>query len=340
MIARKETEDILGWLRGGPSLADLKTRFPEEWESVSEELAAIFASGKPEQLQAYLSGLSKPVVAQSNRVGTRPNQIKLEAAVANRLIRHRMAHMALKGYVLSAAAGGKSGKIRFNLLNGFVAQKLLFARELERKPVSTFWFRLLWPLVWQKRLLMPLVEAKGIYCFYSKPLIETLAQLIGGRACLEVAAGDGTLSRFLAAEGVKVTATDDYSWKHAVIYPGTVLKMDAAQALRKFNPAVVICSWPPANNGFERLVFSHPGVELYIVIGSRHAFASGNWADYRAQTAFELKEDTHLGQGVLPPELGGTVYLFRRRDALSRAESHPNSGNNRPSSAYGSSMRV
>lgn len=89
--------------------------------------------------------------------------------------------------------------------------------------------------------------------------------------------------------------------------------MDATQALRKFKPAVVICSWPPANNGFERLVFTHPDVELYIVIGSRHTFATGNWADYRAQTSFELEEDTRLGRGVLPPELAGTVYLFRKR---------------------------
>jgi len=309
---RKETEEVLEWLRGGPSLAELKARFPAEWEAVADELAAIFAGGKPEQLQAYMTDLATPLAAQPNRVGQRPNQQKLEAAAITRLIRRRMAHLALKGYVLSAAAGGKHGKIRFNWFNGFVAQKLLFARELERKPVSPFWFRLLWPLVWQKALLMPLVEAKGIYCFYSKPLIEALARLIGGRECLEIAAGDGTLSRFLAAEGVKATATDDYSWKHAVSYPESVLKMDAAQALRKFKPAVVICSWPPANNGFERLVFTQPGVELYIVIGSRHTFASGNWADYRAQTTFELEEDTRLGRGVLPPELGGTVYLFRK----------------------------
>lgn len=310
-LPRKETEETLEWLRGGPSLAELKTRFPEEWEAVSDELAAIFASREPEQLQAYLAGLAAPAAAQPNRVGQRPNQKKLEAAAIARLIRHRMAHLALKGYVLSAAVGGKRGKIRFNWLNGFVAQKLLFARELERKPVSPFWFRLIWPLVWQKALLMPLVEAKGIYCFYSKPLIEALARLIGGRECLEIAAGDGTLSRFLATEGVKATATDDYSWKRAVNYPEMVLKMDAAQALKKFKPAVVICSWPPANNGFERQVFTQPGVELYIVIGSRHTFASGNWTDYRAQTTFALEEDRQLGRGVLPPELGGTVYLFR-----------------------------
>lgn len=314
-MARKETEAALDWLRTGPALAELKARYPEEWDTVSAELAAIFAGGRPEQLQAYLARLAAPAAAAAKGVGRRPDQHKLEAEALARLIRHRMVHLALKGYVLSAAAGGKSGKIRFNWLNGFVAQKLLFARELERKPVSMFWFRLLWPLLWQKALLLPLVEPKGIYCFYSRPLIESLARLIDGRACLEIAAGDGTLSRFLAAEGVAVTATDDHSWKHAVTYPDTVLKLDAGQALKRFKPRVVVCSWPPANNGFERLVLADPGVELYIVIGSRHTFATGNWADYRAQTGFEMAEDAALGRGVLPPELGGTVYLFRRRSA-------------------------
>ena len=53
-------------------------------------------------------------------------------------------------------------------LNGFVAQRLLFARGLERKPVSMRRFRLIWPLLWQRRRLMPLVQPKGIYCFYSR----------------------------------------------------------------------------------------------------------------------------------------------------------------------------
>lgn len=309
----KATESALAWLRGGPSLTELKARYPGEWQTVSDELAELFAAGKPEQLQAWLATLAAPLAGQAGRPGRAASRQDLEALALTRLVRHRMAHLALKGYVLSAAAGGRSGKIRFNWFNGFIAQRLLFAHDLVRKPVSLPWFRLFWPLVWQKARLMPLVEARGIYCFYSRQLIASLARLIGGRDCLEIAAGDGTLSRFLAAEGVRITATDDYSWKHAVSYPDSVLKMDAAQALKRYRPGVVICSWPPASNGFERLVFATPGVDLYIVIGSRHGFASGNWADYRAQSAFELTEDAGLGRGVLPPELAGTVYLFRRR---------------------------
>jgi hypothetical protein len=312
-MTSKETGDALAWLRGNPSLAELKARYPEDWLAVSDDLAEIIAAAQPERLQAYIAGLAAPVAVSAKGVGRRPDQRKLEAAALTRLVRHRMVHLALKNSVLSAAAKGKTGKIRFNWLNGFVAQKLLFDHDLVRKPVSLSWFRLVWPLLWQRDLLMPLVEAKGIYCFYSRPLIEALANMIGDRACLEIAAGDGTLSRFLADAGVNVTATDDYSWKHAVSYPEAVLKLDAGQALKRFRPRVVVCSWPPANNGFERLVLADPGVELYIVIGSRHDFATGNWSDYRAQTAFDLSADEGLAGLVLPPELAAMVYLFRRR---------------------------
>ena len=75
----------------------------------------------------------------------------------------------------------------------------------------------------------------------------------------------------------------------------------------------MLCSWPPANNDFERAVFNTRSVELYIVIGSRHQFAAGNWATYEQQTAFELEESLELSRLVLPPELDAAVYLFRRK---------------------------
>jgi hypothetical protein len=221
--------------------------------------------------------------------------------------------MVLKNYSLAAASGVTKGRVRFNLLNGYIVQKLLFSRKLERKPVSMFWFRLIWPLIWQKRLLMPLVQPKGIYCFYSRPLVKALARMIASRPCLELAAGDGTMSRFLRDLGVQVTVTDNHSWKHAVQYPEWVIKQGAQDALNLYTPEVVICSWPPANNNFERQVFMTRTVQLYIVISSRHQFAAGNWDDYRHQTTFTLEEDKALGRLVLPPELDATVYIFRRK---------------------------
>jgi hypothetical protein len=189
---------------------------------------------------------------------------------------------------------------------------LLFARGLERKPVSLTRFRLLWPLIWQRRRVLPLVQPKGIYCFYSGALIAALAARIGERPCLEIGAGDGTLSRFLTARGVDVTATDDHSWSHAISYPDSVIRQDAREALRRRHPQVVICSWPPAVNDFERHVFRTESVELYLVIGSRHEFAAGDWDAYRAQEAFELRRAPELSRLVLPPELDPEVYVFER----------------------------
>jgi hypothetical protein len=125
--------------------------------------------------------------------------------------------------------------------------------------------------------------------------------------------GDGTLSRFLADVGVHITATDDYSWKHAIDYPKTVKRLDAKEALDQYQPWAVISSWPPPSNRFERYVFSAKSVELYLVIGSRYHFASGNWEAYKSQDKFELSHDVRLSTCVLPPELESDVLIFRRK---------------------------
>ena len=209
----------------------------------------------------------------------------------------------------------RSWTLRFGLVSGWLTQRLLFAGSgLERKPVSMAAFRLVWPLVRQKRYLMPLVEPRGIYCFYSKSLVARLAARIGERPCVEIAAGDGTLARFLRAAGADVVATDDHSWQKTRRAISDVVEQDAHAALRERRPEVVICSWPPAGNPFEKWVFKTPSVKTYIVIASRSELAAGNWADYRAQTSFSMSIDDELGALVLPPEIESAVYVFERID--------------------------
>ena len=305
--------ETLRWLQTKPTLKQLCAAHPQQWRQAQAELAAIIAAGRPEDLKRHMEDSARKCAAavrtlQAGR--TAPG--RQDGAVAQ-LIRDRMTQLTIKNHLIGAATGVTTGRLRFNLVNGFLAQRLLFARGLERKPVSLFWFRLVWPLIWQKRRLLPMVETKGIYCFYSRALIEALAALIGPRSCLEIAAGDGTLSRFLAAAGVAITATDDYTWAHTLNYPATVIRQEAGEALAARAPEVVVCSWPPAGNPFERQVFTTPSVELYIVIGSRHQFAAGNWQEYRRQTDFSFAVDENLGRLVLPPELHSAVYLFRRK---------------------------
>jgi hypothetical protein len=91
-----------------------------------------------------------------------------------------------------------------------------------------------------------------------------------------------------------------------------VVRQDAREALRARRPQVVVCSWPPAGNAFEREVFRTRSVELYVVIGSRHRFATGDWDAYERQTTFALEESPELSALVLPPELEAAVRLFRR----------------------------
>ena len=293
--APRTPEEAARWLRGKPSLAELVEAFPAEWVVVQRELDEIGEGGDPDALERYLTSLAKPA---GGGVGSQ--------------VRRQMAATALQQARLSASTGVTAGKVRFGLVNGWVSQRLLFRRGLERKPVPLRAFRTLWPLLTQRRFLMPLVEPRGIYCFYSRPLVTELARLIDGRAALEIGAGDGTLARFLADAGAEVTAIDDHSWAHAVEYPEGVLRQDAKSALQTYRPRVVICSFPPPGNDFERHVFRTRTVELYVVIGSTHEFAAGNWDEYRRQTAFAYEHDERLSRLVLPPEISPAVHVFRR----------------------------
>jgi len=302
----RASQDTAAWLAAKPSLDELCEAYPAEWETVQHDVGAVAARGGAEELAAYAAALSRPA---SRRSPGRRQDVDQEVRAQ---VRQQMTAALIRQLAVSAATGVTSGRVRFNLLNGWLAQKLLFARDLDRKPVSLPWFRLVWPLVWQRRLLLPLVNKKGIYCFYSRPLLTELARLIDGRRCLEIAAGDGTLARLLREHGVEVTATDDYSWD-VVRFADHVEKCDATTALRRYQPEVVLCSWPPAANDFERNVFTTESVQLYVVIGSRHEFAAGDWTAYRRQRAFEFAEDEDLSRLVLPPELDSAVYVFRRR---------------------------
>jgi hypothetical protein len=300
---RRPAAQQRAWLEGDPPLAEIREQFPTEWAQVQRELAQVVDAGDLEAIRAYAA-----------RVARSP-QVRNEGEAVRALARQRLAAGALRQMGVAAATGISAGTLRFGLVSGRLTQRLLFrGGGLERKPASMAWFRVMWPFVRQKRFLMPLVEPRGIYCFYSGALVRRLAGLIGDRPSVEIAAGDGTLARFLRDAGADVVATDDFSWRQtAPRAEDDVVRQDARAALRERAPRVVVCSWPPAGNAFERHVFATPSVETYIMIGSRSEFAAGNWADYRAQDAFTFAEDPELSRLVLPPESAPAVYVFQRR---------------------------
>jgi len=315
-MVKSSPKDELNWLNRHPRLHELMERYPVAWEDVGRELVNALEGGQAHKLNDLAARAASSAEIWESRIRkSRNNEKVIEAALAH-LVKSRMSLLALDKCYLAAATGKTSGKIRFNLINGMIIQKLLFSHHLTRKPVSLGWFTFWWRFIGQKRLLMPLVQPKGIYCFYSRELIQKLARLMGDRFSLEIGAGDGTLSQFLALEGVHIKATDDYSWSHAIAYPDAVEKLDARQALDKYQPQVVICSWPPPANNFERHVFTTRSVELYIVIGSRYRFASGNWDAYTTQSRFAWSLDPRLSRYVIPPELDNAVLLFHKVSPL------------------------
>ena len=286
-------QDAEAFLAKRPSLKEMRDAYPVEWEQVQAEIAQVVNTGDLDQLKRYVEKVSTQRGAGD--------------------VKKAMAVEALRKVCVSAATGVTKGKVRFNLFNGWLAQKLLFeGKGLRRKPVSLARFAVTWPFLTQKRFLMPLVEPKGIYCFYSDRLVTELAALIGDRTALEIGAGDGTLARFLVDAGVELVAVDDRSWQQSIDYPDAVRHMDARSALRTYRPAVVVCSFPPVGNTFEREVFKTRSVELYVVIASRNELAAGDWDAYRRQTAFTMEHDPSLSRAVLPPELQPAVYVFRR----------------------------
>lgn len=303
-------KDIVRWLGEHPSLDALKARFPSLWEETGRELLAVLGKkriGLVAEHLAHIRTVEGKALLQLNA----GREARVRAV--RELVQCRMAVLAMDQILAGAVVGKDAGPLRFNWWNGTILQRLLFKKDLERKAVSYGWFRFWWRWLPQRLFLMPLVQSKGIYCFYSKPLLRGLAELIGARPTLEVAAGDGTLTRLLKARGVDVHATDDHSWAHAIRYPEEVEKLPVSPSLIKYKPRVVLCSWPPPNNPFERAIFSFPTVELYIVIGSRHSFATGNWKEYGLQKYFQWAQDNSLSRYVLPPEVDPTVHIFKKK---------------------------
>jgi hypothetical protein len=91
-----------------------------------------------------------------------------------------------------------------------------------------------------------------------------------------------------------------------------VEKLDAVAALRAHPVPVVLCSFPPPGNGFERGIFAARTTRLYVVVTTRHRFAAGDWSAYTRTAGWTGRLDEALSQLVLPPELDPAVLVFER----------------------------
>lgn len=294
------------------SLNALIEEFPDEWNAVKAEAIPIIKTNNFDKIKEYEKQSEKKLrrlsikAKKTNLRGTSQNPFEKS------LIQLRMKKLLINDFYQTVVRKQVEGDGRLRWLNRWIANRLFFRDGLSRKPVSYFWYKLFWPLVGQKEKVLSLMQYGGMYCSFADRFFSSVKEMVGDRTCLEIAAGDGFLTRYLEAEGVNIRATDDYTWAHRIKFPEFVEKKDAASALKEYSPQVVFCSWPPADNDFEANIFETSSVELYIVVLSRHQFASGNWQSYERQTKFKMKVGESLSRFVLPRETESEVLIFSR----------------------------
>jgi hypothetical protein len=142
---------------------------------------------------------------------------------------------------------------------------------------------------WRRRLIaaeqgtgwLDQCDDAGRFLVISRELVDALAQVLRRLAepgpVLEVCAGDGRLALQLAAAGIRVQATDAQP-----AASGDVLPLTAAEALRRFQPAVVLGSFVPFDAGVDEAVLRCSSVRHYLILNARIGGAMGSpalWAD-------------------------------------------------------------
>jgi len=110
-------------------------------------------------------------------------------------------------------------------------------------------------------------DAEGRFLRVTDELVDRLAELLdrtAGGPVLEVCAGSGELAAALGRRGYQVIATDASPPEGA-----EVIRLDAAEALARYRPSVVLGCFVPARSGVDRAVLHAPFVKDYIVLGAR-----------------------------------------------------------------------
>ncbi|MBF0442230.1 MAG: hypothetical protein HQK54_10015 [Oligoflexales bacterium] len=289
-------------------IEDLIRIHPDVWDNVKKKLTPLFRDFKAAQIAEYAERMKREI---SSSKGKSDKYLTKKLYKNDKKLIEARISLWLMGNFLRRMVSPSSKK-GLCFIDRIIAQNLFFTRGYKRRFVSIRRFKLFWSLIRDKVAVVGKIQEQGIFCVFSTELGRSLAKLIGTQKTIEIGAGDGTLTLLLEKFGVRADATDDYSWKHRVRYPDWVEPLSAGESLKKFDPEVVICSWPPPGNNFEHLIFKSENVKMYIAIGSRHEFASGNRSAYKNASDFTCERSERLSRLLLPEELDNEVLIFRR----------------------------
>jgi hypothetical protein len=122
--------------------------------------------------------------------------------------------------------------------------------------------------IWFDFIIAP-CRVLDVFQFYSSEFIDRVAnsiQELSSERIVEVGAGDGSLSFFLGERGISVVATDDYSNPY-INRPGRVEKIGHLDALKRYDPDLVIVNWEEPDATISLDVLAYPSVEYLLWIG-------------------------------------------------------------------------
>ena len=290
------------------ALKQLAQLHPEIWQDVITNLRKNVASGRGEALATWRQD------AFVTLARLRANLPKDLGSDSIDLLRAQMTLLAIDQFV--DVTTGKSG-LNPSLRDRTIMRCLIRPRILNHVG-STEEFDRRWDWLNDKIWGAADLQRQGIWSVPTLELVDRFSDHCHGKKVLELGAGRALLYSALRARGLDITGVDDGSWNigssGAKSLAGRNIEtMDAREAVNSVRPEVVLCSWPPAGNPFEEDVFESPTVRLYLVVLSRHSFASGNWLAYKNQNKFECSISEPLNKLLRPLETEQQVLIFRRK---------------------------
>ena len=117
-----------------------------------------------------------------------------------------------------------------------------------------------------------------IFQFFSREFIDFLTETIKNiqaNKIVEIGAGDGLLSHFLREKGIDIHPTDDHS-RDDIEHPERVEKLSHKEALKKYNPDLVIINWEEYTFDYAVDVLKYPSVKYVIWIGEYNGGCTGS----------------------------------------------------------------
>lgn len=146
-------------------------------------------------------------------------------------------------------------------------------------------------------LLKEYCDQFGIYQILNAEFNDALAREIknlGLQPVLEVGAGNGDLSQALRRRNIETVAVDNFEQTlpgKMLDAPGIPEKMDYKDAIYRYNPELIICSWMPAGEDWTPDFRAHSSVKSYILIGDPEGSGTEEaYGDFPGWNNYVLKE--------------------------------------------------